>query len=316
MSHRTVRPTRRQCACMHVHYRLCDLHPQFRKKQASLERLTSLRMARRAARRTRPYVIPIVVHVVYNNRREYISFAQIRSQIRVLNDDFRARNADIAEVPAVWRCLASDAMIEFRLATRDPSGRATNGITRKWTSRTSFPPDDSVKIPSQGGVKAWPTKKYLNIWVCTLGGRLLGYAQFPGGPARTDGVVILNTAFGTTGTAASPFNKGRTTTHEIGHFLNLRHIWGDRNDCSGSDYVVDTPTQELPNYGKPSFPNISCQNGPQGDMFMNYMDYVDDAAMFMFTAGQVERAHTALDGPRKKLASQRVVKRRKRRRSR
>jgi pregnancy-associated plasma protein-A len=155
-----------------------------------------------------------------------------------------------------------------------------------------------VKFKSQGGVDAWPSDAYLNLWVCSLGGGLLGYAQFPGGPAATDGVVILNKAFGTTGTATAPFDLGRTAVHEVGHWLNLRHIWGDTEDCSGTDFVADTPNAQHPNFGKPSFPHISCSNGPSGDMFMNYMDYVDDDSMVMFTAGQVARMRTALDGPR------------------
>jgi hypothetical protein len=137
--------------------------------------------------------------------------------------------------------------------------------------------------------------------VCALGGGLLGYAQFPGGPKSTDGVVINYRAFGTMGTAQSPFNKGRTATHEVGHYFNLRHIWGDTEDCSGSDFVADTPNCAGPNFGKPAFPKVSCNNGPSGDMFMNYMDYVDDAAMFMFTPQQVARMRTALDGPRRSL---------------
>jgi Pregnancy-associated plasma protein-A len=111
--------------------------------------------------------------------------------------------------------------------------------------------------------------------------------------------VILQSAFGNTGTAAAPFNLGRTATHEIGHWLNLRHIWGDDGTgCTGDDFVADTPNAGGPNYGTPAFPHISCSNGPNGDMFMNYMDYVDDAAMFMFTQGQVDRMQAALDGPR------------------
>jgi hypothetical protein len=141
----------------------------------------------------------------------------------------------------------------------------------------------------------------LNIWVCTLGGGLLGYAQFPGGPLATDGVVILNTAFGTSGTATAPFNRGRSATHEIGHWLNLRHIWGDTEHCEGTDFVTDTPNAKQPNFGKPTFPHVSCSNGPNGDMFMNYMDYTDDDSMFMFTAGQVTRMSATLDGPRSSL---------------
>jgi pregnancy-associated plasma protein-A len=129
----------------------------------------------------------------------------------------------------------------------------------------------------------------------------LGYAQFPGGPKSTDGVVINYRAFGTMGTAQSPFNKGRTATHEVGHYFNLRHIWGDTEDCTGSDLVADTPNSAGPNFGKPTFPKVSCSNGPSGDMFVNYMDYVDDPAMFMFTPQQVSRMRTALDGPRRTL---------------
>jgi hypothetical protein len=139
--------------------------------------------------------------------------------------------------------------------------------------------------------------------VCQLSGGLLGYAQFPGGPAQTDGVVIRHSGFGTTGTAAAPFDRGRTATHEIGHWANLFHIWGDDGTgCNGTDEVADTPNQADENYGCPTFPSISCNNGPNGDMFMNYMDYVDDEAMVMFTAGQVSRMNATLAGPRKALA--------------
>jgi hypothetical protein len=118
-------------------------------------------------------------------------------------------------------------------------------------------------------------------------------------------VVVLHSAFGNTGTAAAPFDKGRTTTHEVGHWLNLRHIWGDDgNGCLGSDFVDDTPNQAGPNYGSPTFPNVSCDNGPDGDMFMNYMDYVDDAAMMMFSAGQVARIQATLDGPRSTIGAE------------
>jgi hypothetical protein len=139
------------------------------------------------------------------------------------------------------------------------------------------------------------------VWVCSLSGGLLGYAQFPGGPAQTDGVVVLNRAFGTTGTASAPFDGGRTAVHEVGHYLNLRHIWGDRNDCTGNDFVADTPRARQANTGKPTFPHITCDNGPHGDMFMNYMDYVDDDAMYMFTLGQIARMNAALAGPRSGL---------------
>ncbi len=134
--------------------------------------------------------------------------------------------------------------------------------------------------------------------MCQLQSGLLGYAQFPGGAASTDGVVITHTGFGTNGTATAPFALGRSATHEIGHWLNLFHIWGDDGGgCTGSDFVADTPNQADHNFGCPTFPSVTCSNGPNGDMFMNYMDYTDDACMFMFTAGQVTRMDATLDGP-------------------
>src|SRR5215207_1668902 len=282
---------RRKCGAMEVHERLSEEFPSYRANQLRIDDYTerSLRTgeAQRAMRRL--ITIPVVVHVVYKSNAENISKQQINTQMSVLNRDYRATNPDKSNVPAPWQSLVTDAKVEFKLATRDPKGKPTDGVTRSKTDRPSFGADDSVKKASQGGVAAWPTDRYLNIWVCSLGEGLLGYAQFPGGPAATDGVVILNTAFGTTGSARRPFNKGRTTTHEVGHFLNLRHIWGDRNDCSGNDLVADTPVAREANTGKPKFPHITCNNGPDGDMFMNYMDYVDDDAMVMFTIGLVAR---------------------------
>ncbi|MCY7350990.1 MAG: zinc metalloprotease [Cytophagaceae bacterium] len=296
---------RRQCGSMSAHFRLLEQDPEFRTIQSELELSTARRMARGSdafLHSNGPMVIQVVVHVVYNTAKENISAAQINSQIRVLNRDFRAKNPDKSKVPSVWKGLTADANVTFQLAKKDPNGNSTNGITRTKTVRTSFGTNDSVK----GGVEGkapWAVDRYLNIWVCNLRGGLLGYAQFPGGPAPTDGVVVTHRAFGTTGTATAPFALGRTATHEIGHYLNLRHIWGDTEDCSGSDMVKDTPNAVGPNLGKPAFPHISCSNGPNGDMFMNYMDYVDDDAMFMFTFEQVARMHATLDGFRGSLVS-------------
>jgi hypothetical protein len=248
------------------------------------------------------------VHVVSHTAAQNISDAQIRSQIDVLNRDYRKRNGDITKIPGVFAPLAADTLIEFALADKDPSGNPTTGITRKNTTATSFSDDDKVKHASSGGADAWPSDKYLNIWVCPLGGGLLGYAQFPGGPAATDGVVILHSAFGTTGTATAPFNLGRSATHEVGHWLNLRHIWGDDGGgCNGDDFITDTPNQADHNFGKPAFPHVTCSNGPNGDMFMNYMDYTDDDSMFMFTAGQMQRMQACLDGDRPHIGTQAVT---------
>jgi hypothetical protein len=296
-------PPRRRCGAMEVNERLAERYVSFRANQDRIERFTERSILTGVAERAlkKLLTIPVVVHVVYRTQAENISKAQIDSQIAVLNGDFRAKNTDKSKVPPIWSGFVADAGIKFALATKNPKGNKTNGVIRTKTTRRSFGTDDAVKHGQSGGVAAWPTDRYLNVWVCNLGEGLLGYAQFPGGPAKTDGVVILHSAFGTKGTAAAPFNLGRTTTHEIGHWLNLRHIWGDTTDCSGTDHVADTPTAQMPNYGKPTWPSISCNNGPNGDMFMNYMDYVDDAAMVMFSFGQATRMNACLAGPRKKI---------------
>ena len=239
------------------------------------------------------YTIPTVVHVVYRNAAENISDAQIISQIAALNKDYRKLNSDISQVPSAWTNLAADIGIEFCLANRDPQGNATTGITRTSSTQASFDvSNNNMKFNNTGGKNAWPADQYLNLWVCNLDGTLLGYAQFPGGSASTDGVVIDFDDFGTVGAATPPFNLGRTATHEIGHWLGLYHIWGDEPQCTQDDGIADTPQQKDKNYGCPSFPQGSSQTGGScsgsnpGSMFMNYMDYVDDACMYMFTNGQ------------------------------
>ena len=211
----------------------------------------------------------------------------MQSQIDVLNADFHKLNADRSKVPAAFAALIGDAGVQFVLARQDPSGNATTGVVHKNTAATSFDSSDKMKFSSSGGDDAWPAAAYLNLWCCNLGGGLLGYAQFPGGAAATDGVAILYSAFGSGGSAQAPYGLGRTATHEVGHWLNLRHIWGDAR-C-GNDQVADTPTQQTSNYGCPTFPHVTCSNGTSGDMFMNYMDYVDDACMQMFSSAQGDR---------------------------
>ncbi|NOL39447.1 zinc metalloprotease [Kribbella sandramycini] len=286
---------------MDVHRRLLTNSPEYALTRSALENATTLYLSRQQ-RFSGVARIPCVVHVVWKTPAQNISQAQIDSQLDVLNHDFRATNADLGIVPAPFGGLVADARIEFFLATEDPNGNPTSGITRTQTTRTSFGTDDGVKSSASGGIDPWPTDRYLNIWVCQLGGGLLGYAQFPGGPAETDGVVVLHSGFGTNGTAAAPFNLGRTTTHEIGHYLNLFHIWGDDGTgCSGTDEVADTPNQGGPNFGVPTFPKLSCSNGPNGDLFVNYMDYTDDRGMVMFTHDQVARMEACLDTVRGSL---------------
>jgi hypothetical protein len=244
--------------------------------------------------------VPVVVHVLYNNSTQNITSDQILSQIESLNRDFSRTNADTAYTPTAFRDRAGRSKIKFSLATADPNGNPTSGIVRIYTPSFSFQPDDKMKFTSSGGNNAWPSGSYLNIWVCNMPG-VLGYAQFPGGDPLTDGVVITYNAFGTRGTLRNSYDKGRTATHEIGHWLGLKHIWGDAG-C-GDDQVNDTPIQQQASSGCPSFPHISCTNNGSGDMFMNYMDYTDDACMNMFTAGQVERMQALLSTARESILS-------------
>jgi hypothetical protein len=297
-------PKRRQCGTMPRHERLAEMYVSYRENQDRIERQAERSIVSGEAQRVLETVItiPVVFHVIFRTASENISATQINSQITSLNKDFRGTNPDKSKVPAVWKGLVADVKVQFSRASVDPDGATTTGVTRTQTTRASFPSDDSMKFVGSGGAAAWPSDEYLNVWVCSLA-EDLGYAQFPGGPAATDGVVILNTGFGTTGTAKAPFNRGRTATHEIGHWLNLRHIWADTNDCSGTDFVPDTPNAKRPNYGKPKFPHVTCGNGPSGDMFMNYMDYVNDAAMVMFTLGQSLRMNATLAGPRSTIGA-------------
>jgi len=274
---------------MAAHMMLLETYPAFRANQMRLEAATDkLRSSGVDLEAAALVTIKTIVHVVYKLPAQNISDAQINTQIAALNKDYSATNTDKTKVPTPFKGLVANANVKFQLVK----------VTRTQTTKTSFTYDDAVKKASGGGIAPIDPKKNLNMWVCALGGGLLGYAQFPGGPLGTDGVVINYQAFGTSGTAASPFNKGRSATHEIGHYLNLRHIWADTADCSGSDMVADTPNAAGPNFGKPHFPHVTCNNGPNGDMFMNYMDYTDDDSMFMFSSGQVLRMRATLAGPR------------------
>lgn len=266
-----------------------SVDPQRATRLDEIEHFTQQWTAAHGAEDRAVVTIPVVVHLVYKTSAQNISDARIIAQIAQLNADYAHLNSDAGTVPSVFSGLAANTNIQFCLAQRDPSGNATTGIERVVTTVTSWSDNDAVKYASSGGANAWPAASYLNLWVCNLGSGLLGYAQFPGGTAATDGVVVLYSTVGsmTTPGTASPYQYGRSATHEVGHWLNLRHIWGDAN-C-GNDQVSDTPTQQTSNFGCPSFPHVTCSNGPNGDMFMNYMDYVDDGCMTMFSAGQSAR---------------------------
>lgn len=271
-------------------------------------------------------IIPVVVHVLHHGELEgtgyNISMATIESQIDVLNEDFRRLNADAINTPSAFQSVASDFGIEFRLACIDPNGNATNGVIRKYTNIQSFSinintirqdgtiNDDIVGIKKEiNGSTAWSTERYLNIWVCNM--NLAGYSTWPADYSiypEFDGVVIDKESFGRLGGTVSGYDKGRTLTHEIGHWLNLKHLWGDRSspdynlDCLTDDLVGDTPKQKKYHSNCPSFPELllRCNTSDASTMFMNFMDFVNDQCYNLFTNGQKLRARAlfALGGPR------------------
>lgn len=245
--------------------------------------------------------IPVVVHVLWNasDSSGNIGEEQIRSQLDVLNQDFRRKNADKSKTPGDFLPMAADCQIEFTLATQDPDSNPTSGIIRKQTLVQNFvQKKNDIKIDIRGGSDAWPKSKYLNIWVGTIDPGLLGYAQFPGGgPDSTDGVVVSVKSFGSSVNLEPPFDKGRTATHEVGHWLNLRHIWGDdQGACTADDQVNDTPVQAGPSSACPAFPQTdACSPVSPGTMFMNFMDYSFDTCMNLYTAGQKSRMRSTLN---------------------
>ncbi len=223
-------------------------------------------------------VIPVVVNVLYKTSAENISDAQIQSQIDVLNEDFSALNNDYNTTPTYFQSVRSgDTKIRFVL----------DQVIRKSTNKKSWSTNNAMKKTSLGGIDPTSPSTKMNLWVCNMGGGILGYAQFPGGSSATDGIVIDNNAMGNTGTAAAPYGEGRTATHEVGHWLNLRHIWGDAT-C-GNDFVSDTPVHQTSNGGCPTFPRYGSCSSSIPMMTMNYMDYTYDACMYMFSAGQGTR---------------------------
>jgi hypothetical protein len=221
--------------------------------------------------------IPVVVNVLYKTNSQNISLAQIQSQIDVLNEDFNGTNSEYNSIPSLFSGVKANVGVSFVL----------DAVNRKSTKKKSWRTDDSMKKSNRGGIAPTSPTTKLNLWVCNMSGGILGYAQFPGGSSATDGVVIDDNAMGTSGSASAPFDLGRTATHEVGHWMNLRHIWGDAT-C-GNDFVNDTPSHNTANYGCPSFPHYSTCSGTPVEMTMNYMDYTNDACMYMFSSDQKSR---------------------------
>lgn len=268
--------------------------PSLSSRMAEIETFTEKVLANPQAYQSRlvngRIVIPVYVNVLYNTAAQNISAAQIQSQIDVLNKDYSATNTDYGNTPSIFQSVRSgDIGVTFELA----------GVVTKQTNKTSWRANDDMKKSTKGGINPTNPTTALNLWCCNLSNSLLGYAQFPGGAAATDGVVIDTEAFGIT---SGPYGLGRTATHEVGHWLNLRHIWGDAT-C-GNDFVADTPLHNTSNGGCPTYPHYSTCTGTPVEMTMNYMDYTYDACMYMFTLGQKARMQAvwAVGGPRAALA--------------
>ncbi|WNM17820.1 zinc metalloprotease [Flavobacterium capsici] len=273
------RVAKRGCASYEVLERQLSENPELALKMNQIEAFTEKAMLTQNRLVNGKIEIPVVVNVLYRTSAENISNAQIQSQIDVLNADFNAQNSDFNQVPSIFSGVKANVGISFVL----------DQVNRKSTTKTSWGTRDAMKSTKKGGLNPTSPTTKLNLWVCTIGGGILGYAQFPGGSSATDGVVVDSRYFGVTNNSGSsyPYNLGRTATHEVGHWMNLRHIWGDTT-C-GNDQVADTPLHNTANYGVPTYPHYSTCSGNPVEMTMNYMDYTDDRGMYMFTNGQKAR---------------------------
>lgn len=270
--------SKRICASQEVLERQLEENPELAAKMSQIESFTENAVLSNKLVDGK-IVIPVVVNVLYKTTAQNISLTQIQSQIDVLNKDFNALNSDFNQVPTLFAGVKANVGISFVL----------DQVIRKATTKTSWGTRDAIKKTKQGGLDPTSPTTKLNLWVGTIGGGILGYAQFPGGSSATDGVVIDPLYFGVTSNSGSayPYNLGRTATHEVGHWLNLRHIWGDAT-C-GNDLVADTPSHNTANYGVPTYPHYSTCSGTPVEMTMNYMDYTDDRGMYMFSNGQKSR---------------------------
>lgn len=253
--------------------------------------------------------LPLVFHILHTPGKEYPSEKQILSQIEALNRDFSQKSYRVkhpADTLEKFAQRVEDIEIEFCLAKNGPDGKNTEGIRYVPSSRAAWTLSDSMKL-AKIGVEPWDTEKYINVWVTTLADNVSGWAQMPGGPKATDGIVIDYRFFGVGGTAKSPYDEGKTLTHLMGSYLGLHELWNDDNPCQ-DDWVEDTPIHNGPNFWCTPYKHVStCADNP-AEMTMNFMDNTFDACLYMFTSGQKLRMQSVLTegGPRYKLSQTEV----------
>jgi PKD repeat protein len=279
------------CGTEIVYKKALEKNPALAETKAKLEKFTQEYSTNAHRSSSTVKIIPVVFHIIHTNGNENISKAQVLDAVRIINEDFRKMNADTTFIVPDFKPIAADCQIEFRLAQLDPNGNCTDGITRTYSPLTHVA-DDNVK-----DLISWDNDMYLNIWVVnSISFGAGGYAYYPGSaPPGGEGIVVLHTQLGGTGTSCGSNFCERTLTHEIGHYFNLPHTWGSNNECGNadacfdSDFVNDTPTTA----GACQTCNLTQSTCGFLDNVQNYMDY--STCTRMFTQGQAQRMDAALN---------------------
>jgi hypothetical protein len=305
----------RNCGYEYVHKKALEYNPDFDKdRQQIISGLSKFSAARKTAGTPTTLYVPIVFHIVLNSSQltqldPATITDRINTQIQVLNEDYDRGNADSVDIPTAFKQLYQSTNIKFALTHKDPSGNYTPGYEIVNTTSSGFDyTTQDAKHSSKGGADAWDVTKYINVWVINFSpATVIGLTVAPsytisGGYATDEmGIQICYGTFGRRTSpgeyflpygSGTPFDKGRTLSHEMGHFFEMIHVWGDDGGlCPGSggsdDGIPDTPPQADHTYGCPTYPLVdACSGAPNGIMFMNFMDYTDDACMHMFTRDQ------------------------------